>query len=140
MRFLITNDELRPLAVVDVSDAEETVTLAVERADRPELGYIALDLRADGSLTVGHWPTGEDWEELHSTEGVPLGDSFEVIPALPPEQYPLDAITRALETARDRAKAFTADPAPIDVFYGAALALLRNPASQYPNPDSEAGS
>ncbi|MFF0754465.1 hypothetical protein [Streptomyces sp. NPDC004267] len=137
MRFLITDDSHRTLVAVDVPD---TITVVVERADRPDLMYAGLDFHANGSLTVGHWPDGEEWQVLHHTEGVPSGSDSEVISPLPPEQYTLDAVRTALEVARDRANAFTHDAYALNILFDATLALLVNPSSQYPNPDDEANS
>lgn len=74
MRYLIRDASRRTLAVIDVpakADMEPT-SIAVERDDRPDLLYVGVDLYADGSIVVGHWPDGEHWDRVVHvrTEGV----------------------------------------------------------------------
>ncbi|MFE5847210.1 hypothetical protein ACFQ7N_36885 [Streptomyces niveus] len=72
MRFLLTDDRRQVLAEINVPEGEfETVVL--RRADRPDLLFAAVDLYSDGSMSVGHWPTGEDWVTRLRTSGVPEG-------------------------------------------------------------------
>ncbi|KOV73381.1 MULTISPECIES: hypothetical protein [unclassified Streptomyces] len=125
MRFLITDDSRRTLAAIDVPDApsEEVSSIAVERADRPDLLYVGADLHADGTISVGYWPQGEEWENLVRTAGVP--DPFgHATPALPAEPtYTRSQVTQALAAARTRAAA-TADTAALDALVEATLAAL----------------
>ncbi|MFE0778903.1 hypothetical protein ACFW3E_38380, partial [Streptomyces sp. NPDC058861] len=68
MLYLLTDDYRRALVSLPVPD-NDMVTVAVERADQPGLLLAALDLHADGTVNVGHWPTGEDWERVLTTRG-----------------------------------------------------------------------
>ncbi|MFJ5635246.1 hypothetical protein ACIQF5_21745 [Streptomyces goshikiensis] len=70
MLYLITDDARRALVSLPVP-ADNMVTIAVERADQPGLLLAAFDLHADGTVRVGHWPNGEDWEHVLTTSGVP---------------------------------------------------------------------
>ncbi|MGW3391915.1 hypothetical protein [Streptomyces cinereoruber] len=86
MRFLITDDSRRILTAIDVPDAEgESTTIGIERADRPDLLYVGADLHNDGTVVVGHWPNGEDWDRVVHTAGVPdaCGHSTPAQPAEP---------------------------------------------------------
>jgi len=71
MRYLITTDTREILAEIYVP-ADHIKSVVIERADRPELLIAAADLHADGSVTVGNWPTGENWEVCLRTSGIPL--------------------------------------------------------------------
>ncbi|MFE2852675.1 hypothetical protein ACFXJO_16285 [Streptomyces lavendulae] len=105
MLYLLTDDSRRALVSLPVPD-DDMVTVAVERADQPGLLLAALDLHADGTVNVGHWPNGEDWERVLTTRGVP--DAYGVhIPADPAPVPLLDAqdtalITRLLQAAIDQ--------------------------------------
>ncbi|MEU8133260.1 hypothetical protein [Streptodolium elevatio] len=65
MKYLIKNSDGHVLAEVE---AEET-GIYVERADDPDIQLVSIDLNADGEVTVGHWPDGEQWVEALSTYG-----------------------------------------------------------------------
>jgi hypothetical protein len=83
MRFLITNDAHEVLAEVHVP-ADDIETIAIERADRPELLIAEADPQGDGTVTVGHWLKAEDWETCLRTAGVPLSPDVEMTPAKAP--------------------------------------------------------
>ncbi|MET7487094.1 hypothetical protein [Streptomyces sp. NPDC005538] len=126
MQFLITDDSRRILAAIDVPDTpdEETATIGIERADRPDLLYVGADLYADGTVSVGHWPDGEEWDSLVRTAGVPDGCGH-ATPALPAEPtYTRTQVTQALAAARAHVSASTADTTALDAFVQAALDSL----------------
>ncbi|MFJ9580847.1 hypothetical protein ACIRQF_31220 [Streptomyces sp. NPDC101191] len=125
MRFLITDDSRRTLATIDVPETadEEVSTIAIERADRPDLLYVGADLHADGTVSVGHWPHGEEWENLVRTAGVPdpCGNATPARPAEP--TYSRAQVTQAFAAARTLAAA-TADTAALDALIEATLDSL----------------
>jgi hypothetical protein len=126
MRFLITDDSRRTLAAIDVPDTPdgEAATIGIERADRPDLLYVGADLYADGTVSVGHWPDGEEWESLARTAGVP-DTCGHATPALPAEPtYTRAQVTQALAAARAHLPASTADSIALDAFAQAALDSL----------------
>ncbi|WP_331732098.1 hypothetical protein OG613_47435 (plasmid) [Streptomyces sp. NBC_00015] len=126
MRFLITDDSRRILTSIEVPDAPdgEAVTIGIEHADRPDLLYVGADLYADGTVSVGHWPDGEDWVNILRTGGVP--DPFGLAtPARPAEPtYTRAHLTQALAAARAQMTTSTTDTAALDVFTQAALESL----------------
>ncbi|MFH8257861.1 hypothetical protein [Streptomyces roseolus] len=100
MRFLITDDSRRILTAVDVPDAEgESTTIGIERADRPDLLYVGADLYNDGTVVIGHWPNGEEWDRVWQAAGVPdaCGHSTPAHPAEPTytRAQVIAALTRA---------------------------------------------
>lgn len=126
MRFLITDDSRRILTTIDVTDTPdgETATVGIERADRPDLLYVGADLHSDGTVSVGHWPDGEEWERLLRTVGVPDGCG-NAAPALPAEPaYTRAQVTQALAAARAHLAASTADTTTLDAFAQTALDCL----------------
>jgi hypothetical protein len=126
MQFLITDDSRRILAAIDVPDTpdEETATIRIERADRPDLLYVGADLHADGTVSVGHWPDGEEWDSLLRTAGV--SDRYgHATPSLPAEPtYTRAQVTQALAAARAHLPASTADATALDALAQAALHSL----------------
>ncbi|MGW0562859.1 hypothetical protein ACWDZ4_20125 [Streptomyces sp. NPDC003016] len=137
MRYLITNDSRRTLATLDVpaGSGESPLNIAIERADEPDLMYASADLYANGTVHVGHWPEGEEWEPVLRTTGVlnPYGVGA---PALPgPETFTTAQITQAFTAARERATDSTFDAGALDALVRATLALLVNSASNSPFPD-----
>ncbi|MFK0047771.1 hypothetical protein ACIQU4_27520 [Streptomyces sp. NPDC090741] len=135
IRYLITDDRRRTLATIDVT-TDEPLTVAIERADEPELLYLSADLHPDGSVHVGHWPDGETWNVLLRTHGV-RNQYGRGTPARPAEPlHTRDAIVRALNTARDRVRGATNDA---DALVRATLTLLANPDSESPNPGYQMG-
>ncbi|MFE4309143.1 hypothetical protein ACFRR6_24200 [Streptomyces sp. NPDC056891] len=103
MQYLIT-DSSRPLFAVDVP-VDDIRSIVVERADQPGLLYAGLDLHPNGTVTVGHWPNGEDWVEVLDTTGVPsaYGPSTlqpAPVPLLDPHDVAL--LVRLLQTAIDQ--------------------------------------
>lgn len=126
MRFLITDDSRRILNTIDVPDSPdgETATIGIERADRPDLLYVGADLHSDGSVSVGHWPNGEEWDSLMRTAGVPDACGH-ATPALPAEPtYTRAQVTQALAAARAHLAASTADTSTLDALAQAALDSL----------------
>lgn len=110
MRFLITDDHRRTLAAIDLPETPdgEAATIVIERADRPDLLYVGADLYPDGTLSVGHWPQGEEWQNLVRTAGVP-DPCGHATPALPAEPtYTRAQIEQALEAARAHLRTSTA--------------------------------
>lgn len=73
MRYLITDGSRNVLAAIDVPESPDgdTVAIGIERADRPNLLFVGADLHGSGTVSVGHWPDGEEWESLVRTAGVP---------------------------------------------------------------------
>jgi len=69
MKYKITSDCGDTLAQFDVPEGG-SFTFAVEREDRPDLTLVGVDLHGNGSVAVGHWPKGEDWEQVLTTSGV----------------------------------------------------------------------
>ncbi|MCX4681646.1 hypothetical protein OG413_41330 [Streptomyces sp. NBC_01433] len=126
MQFLITDDSRRILTAIDVPDIPDgdASTIGIERADRPDLLYVGADLYADGTITVGHWPDGEDWDRLVHTAGVP-DQCGHTTPALPAElTYTRAQVSQALADARARLEVSTAEAAALDLLTEAALAAL----------------
>ncbi|MEU3317119.1 hypothetical protein ABZ743_31190 [Streptomyces sp. NPDC006662] len=71
MRFVITDDNGTVLATVE-PPSEGATSINIEREDRPDLLFASADLYgSDGSVHVGHWPGGGEWETLLHTTGVP---------------------------------------------------------------------
>ncbi|MEV8535667.1 hypothetical protein [Streptomyces sp. NPDC051211] len=70
MRFLITDDCGTVLATVE-APPEGAVSVAIEREDEPDLLFASADLYGDGSVHVGHWPDGVQWEVLLRSTGTP---------------------------------------------------------------------
>ncbi|MFD0271069.1 hypothetical protein ACFVGY_31555 [Streptomyces sp. NPDC127106] len=70
MRFLITDDHGTVLATLE-APPEGAVSVAIEREDDPDLLFAAADLYGDGSVHVGHWPDGVEWEVLLRATGTP---------------------------------------------------------------------
>ncbi|OII61196.1 hypothetical protein BJP40_06620 [Streptomyces sp. CC53] len=68
MKFLIKTDANQTLAVIEVPE-DDIATLAVERYDDPGMQLVGVDLYSDGSVVVGHWPDGDDWEAVLRTIG-----------------------------------------------------------------------
>ncbi|MGZ2361464.1 hypothetical protein LRE75_33100 [Streptomyces sp. 372A] len=105
MLYLLTDDFRHALVSLPVPD-EDIVTVAVERADQPGLLLAALDLHADGTVNVGHWPTGEDWERVLTTRG--QLDAYGSHTPAPPAPVPLldtqdtALITHLLQAAIDQ--------------------------------------
>ncbi|MGW3929826.1 hypothetical protein ACWECC_17230 [Streptomyces microflavus] len=126
MRYLITDDSRRILTAIDVPDTPdgESATIGIERADQPDLLYVGADLHADGTVVVGHWPDGEDWERLVRTAGVPdaCGHATPAHPAEP--TYTRAQITHALAAARAQLAAPTTETAGLDAFAQAVLDAL----------------
>ncbi|MFF1678784.1 hypothetical protein ACFVYG_22425 [Streptomyces sp. NPDC058256] len=126
MQFLITDGCRRILAAINVPDAAEgeATTIGIERADRPDLLYVGADLYADGSVSVGHWPQGKEWERLANTVGVPdpCGHPTTALPAEP--AYTRAQVARALAAARARLADSTAGTAALDTLTQSALDLL----------------
>ncbi|MFI1701450.1 hypothetical protein ACH419_36595 [Streptomyces bobili] len=126
MRFLITDDSRRILTSIEVPDAPDgkAVTIGIEHADRPDLLYVGADLHADGTVSVGHWPDGEDWVSLARTVGVPMpfGPITSARPAEP--SYTRAQLTQALAMARAQMAPSTTDTAAPDVFTQAVLDSL----------------
>ncbi|MEV6676241.1 hypothetical protein AB0N09_05140 [Streptomyces erythrochromogenes] len=122
MLYLLTDDARRALVSLPVP-AEGMATIAVERADQPGLLLAGIDLHADGTVNVGHWPDGEDWERVLTTHGVPnaYGTSTPAQPSPVPLLDPEDAalITRLLQAAIDQR------PLPDDQHQQAAQLLYR---------------
>ncbi|MFE8941000.1 hypothetical protein ACFYNX_26385 [Streptomyces sp. NPDC007872] len=105
MLYLITDDYNRVLTTVAAPD-DDAVSIAVERADKPDLCLFSADLYSDGSVHVGHWPDGEDWERVLTTHGVPNAYGSNT-PARPAPVPPLDTqdavlITCLLQAAIDQ--------------------------------------
>ncbi|WP_246097558.1 hypothetical protein [Streptomyces botrytidirepellens] len=107
MRFLITDDSRHTLAAIDVPETpdeeiSQASTIVVKRDDRPDLLYVGIDLYANGTISIGHWPNGELWENLVRTAGVsdPCGHTTPALPAEP--TYTRDQITQALAAAPAR--------------------------------------
>ncbi|MEU9420977.1 hypothetical protein [Streptomyces sp. NPDC048272] len=105
MLYLLTDDYRRALVSLPVP-ADGTATIAVERADEPGLLLAAFDLHADGTVTIGHWPNGDDWERVLTTRGVPdaYGPSTPADPTSVPLLDAQDAVllVRLLQTAIDQ--------------------------------------
>ncbi|MFI9772203.1 hypothetical protein ACIHJG_35875 [Streptomyces sp. NPDC052415] len=125
MQYLITDDSRQILTAIDVPDNPdgESTTICIERADRPDLLYVGVDLHNDGTAVVGHWPDGEDWDRVVSTAGVPdaCGHSTPARPAEP--TYTRAQVTEALNSARARLAA-TGDPAVLDALIQSVLASV----------------
>ncbi|MER5615975.1 hypothetical protein [Streptomyces sp. NPDC002215] len=131
MRFLITDDSRRILTAIDVADVPDgsAATIGIERADRPDLLYVGADLHADGTITVGHWPDGEDWDRLVHTAGVP-DQCGHTTPALSAEPtYTRAQVSQALADACARLTVSTADAAALDLLALAALDSLPSQAA-----------
>ncbi|MFH0245963.1 hypothetical protein ACGRHY_26910 [Streptomyces sp. HK10] len=125
MRFLITDDSRRILTALDVPDTPEgeSTTIGIERADRPDLLYVGADLHNDGTVVVGHWPDGEDWDRLVRTAGVPdaCGNSTPAHPAEP--TYTRAQVIAALASAHTRL-APNEDPSLTEALIRATLGSL----------------
>lgn len=126
MRYLITGDSRQILAVIDVPDRPdgESRTIALERADRPDLMLAGADLYADGTVVVGHWPDGEDWERVLHTAGVPdqCGHSTPALPDRP--VYTRAQIVQALADARARTEQSTEATTALNTLEQHVLAIL----------------
>ncbi|MFD6113764.1 hypothetical protein ACFWG0_27150 [Streptomyces yangpuensis] len=71
MRFVITDDNGTVLATAE-PPSEGATSINIEREDRPDLLFASADLYgSDGSVHLGHWPGGVEWETLLHTTGVP---------------------------------------------------------------------
>lgn len=126
MRFLITDDYRRTLAAIDVPETPDgdATTIGIERADRPDLLYVGADLYADGTVSIGHWPQGEEWESLVRTVGVP-DPCGHATPASPAEPTCTRArVEQALQAARARLMASTTNTAALEALVQTTLDLL----------------
>lgn len=134
MRFLITDDSRRILTAIEVPETPEgeTATIGIERADRPDLLYVGADLHSDGTVIVGHWPDGEEWERVVHvvrTAGVPDACGH-ATPALPAEPtYTRAQVAQAFADARAQLAASTADTITLDALAQTALDCLFPQAS-----------
>jgi hypothetical protein len=97
--------------------------VTVVRVDSPDLLYVGADLHNDGTIVVGHWPDGEDWDRVVRTAGVPDACGHPT-PARPAEPtYTRAQVTEALTSARTRLTP-NADPAVLDALVQASLGSL----------------
>ncbi|MEU2391833.1 hypothetical protein [Streptomyces sp. NPDC007369] len=100
MRFLITNDHGTVLARVE-APTEEAVSVAIELEGEPDLTFMSADLYGDGSVHVGHWPDGVEWEALLRTTGVPNpygAGKRPAQPAVSPGRVSAQEITELLDS------------------------------------------
>ncbi|MFD3539667.1 hypothetical protein ACFWUQ_09215 [Streptomyces sp. NPDC058662] len=100
MRFLITDDHGTVLATLE-APPEGAVSVAIEREDEPDLLFASADLYGDGSVHVGHWPNGVEWEVLLRATGTPnpYGSSKpRMQPAPPPGQVSAQEIAELLDS------------------------------------------
>lgn len=85
MRFTLSEGTCT-VAALDVPDEPgESRTLAVERPGPFSCPIIGIELHPDGSVSVGHWPDGEQWVAvLHSAAPAPTPQAD----AEPPQPAP----------------------------------------------------
>ncbi|MFI5864763.1 hypothetical protein [Streptomyces sp. NPDC051546] len=128
MRYLISDDSRRILTAIEVPDAPEgeSTTIGIERADRPDLLYVGADLHNDGTIVVGHWPDGEEWERVVSTAGVPDACDHSAPAHSGEPTYTRAQVSAALAHARARL-APDEDPAVTEALIRATLGALPAP-------------
>ncbi|MET7784735.1 hypothetical protein ABZU94_39365 [Streptomyces mirabilis] len=97
----------------------DTYARRISTGDRHPQGPAADLARVDHYTVLPTYTSGR-------TDGAPR-------PAL----FAMTQIEQALNTAHDRAHGHTGDTAALDIFRGAVKALLINPDSEYPMPDSQ---
>ncbi|MFE9252841.1 hypothetical protein [Streptomyces sp. NPDC007088] len=131
MQFLITDDHRRILAAIDVPETPdgEAANIGIERADRPDLLYVGADLYGDGTVSVGHWPQGEEWESLVRTDGVPdpCGHTTPAHPAEP--TYTRAQVEQALRAAEAQLTPSTGSTKHLGALVRATLDLLATQAT-----------
>ncbi|WP_440581054.1 hypothetical protein [Streptomyces sp. PT19] len=130
MQYLITDGSRQILTAIEAANPEGGGTIIyIERADRPELLYVGVDLHSDGTVVVGHWPDGEHWDRVVSTAGAPdmCGQFSPAHPAEPTytRAQAIEALTRASTSL-----AYTGDPAVLDAFSQAVLDSLLPPEAK----------
>ncbi|MFJ4880036.1 hypothetical protein ACIP93_33180 [Streptomyces sp. NPDC088745] len=97
MRFLITDDHGTVLAAVE-APPEGAASVAIGREDEPNLLFVAADLYGDGSVHVGHWPDGVQWETLLRATGTPNPYGSGERRAQPPGQVSAHEIAELLDS------------------------------------------